>query len=228
MVLQYAILGFLSRSSITGYQLGKIFDKRVNFAWAASLSQIYRELGTLEKNGWIVSKMEKQDDRPDKKIYTITDRGKTVFLNWLKNYPESIFAEKRDEFMLRVFFGSSMGKEELRNHLEIFIEERIKLKKEFETVKDKPDVLMNILNKEDRARQSGGGGRRPRRDSTRAWPLPVRLFSTSVTRLMISAPSTAPNGPRPRPGILSLTGWWTEVWITKRLRPIDISRSAVG
>ncbi len=36
-----------------------------------------------------------------------------------------------------------------------------------------------------------------------------------------------PNGPSPRPGILSSTGWWTEVWMTKRFSPFVIIRSAV-
>ena len=145
MLLQYAILGFLLRSPLTGYQLGKIFDRHLNLAWVASLSQIYRELGFLEKKGLITSRLEKQADRPDKKIYTITKDGKTAFRSWLKNYPDELFAEKRDEFMLRIFFGAAMGKEELKNHFKHFIEERLEMKRDIEAAGARPQALARGL-----------------------------------------------------------------------------------
>ncbi len=37
-----------------------------------------------------------------------------------------------------------------------------------------------------------------------------------------------PKGPRLRPGPLSRSGWWTDVWMTNRFRPIASSLSAVG
>jgi len=142
MILQYAILGFLLRSSLTGYQLGKIFSKSLNLVWVASLSQIYRELRALEKHGLVISRQEKQIDRPDKVVYTITEAGETAFRDWLKNYPEELFTEKRDEFMLRVFFGSSMGKDELINHYKHFIEERLEMKKALEAAREETDLLV--------------------------------------------------------------------------------------
>ncbi len=51
--------------------------------------------------------------------------------------------------MLRVFFGSSMGKEELKNHLKHFVEERLKLKKAIENAMEKSDGLMENLQSND-------------------------------------------------------------------------------
>lgn len=110
MSLSYAMLGLLSYGPMTGYTLKKIFDKSISQVWAASLSQIYRELGKLEKKGWVSSNIQKQEDRPDKRIYEITDEGKTAFLTWLDHFPEKLMAPKRDEFMLRIFFGAQMDK----------------------------------------------------------------------------------------------------------------------
>lgn len=124
MSLQNALLGILTYSPMNGYYLGKIFDKSINYSWTASLSQIYRELGVLEKKGFVTSCIQQQDDRPDKKIYSITEDGKRVFNEWLVAFPETFSSPKRDEFMLRIFFGSKIGNEELIIQLKKFIEER--------------------------------------------------------------------------------------------------------
>jgi PadR family transcriptional regulator, regulatory protein AphA len=129
MVLRYAILGLLSHSPMTGYYLGMLFDRSLNFAWTASLSQIYRELSILEKEGFVTSSIEPQSGRPDKKIYTVTAGGGKAFMDWLKDFPDVLMAEKRDEFMIRTFFGARLGKEALKKQFLRFIEERDRFKK---------------------------------------------------------------------------------------------------
>jgi DNA-binding PadR family transcriptional regulator len=123
MSLQYAILGLLSYRSMTGYDLKKMFDDSINNFWAASLSQIYRELGTLENKGYLTSEIEKQNDRPDKRIYDITGEGKAAFREWITNFPEKLSKEKRDEFTLRLFFGSNLSKQDLIIQLRRFLKE---------------------------------------------------------------------------------------------------------
>jgi len=123
MSLQNAILGLLSYQSMTGYDLKKMFDESINNFWAASLSQIYRELCTLENKGYLTSVIEKQNDRPDKRIYDITDSGKEAFKNWITVFPEKLSKEKRDEFSLRIFFGSNVNKEDLKIQFVNFIKE---------------------------------------------------------------------------------------------------------
>ncbi|MBU2702958.1 DNA-binding PadR family transcriptional regulator [Sporomusaceae bacterium BoRhaA] len=124
MSLPYAVLGILTYSPMTGYNLGKIFNKSVNYSWTASLSQIYRELGILEKKGYVLSDIQQQDDKPNKKIYHITNDGKRAFDEWLTDFPEFFSAPKRDEFTLRLFFGSKVGAVELIKQFKRFIEER--------------------------------------------------------------------------------------------------------
>ena len=124
MNLQFAILGLLTYASFTGYFLSKVFDKSINNFWSASLSQIYRELGELEKKGYVTSTIEAQDDRPDKRVYQITEAGRQAFLDWLQEFPESLSSPKRDEFSLRVFFGGKLEKTELKKLFERFLAER--------------------------------------------------------------------------------------------------------
>jgi DNA-binding PadR family transcriptional regulator len=109
---------------MNGYTLKKFFSNSVNYIWTANLSQIYRELGSLEKKGFVTSVIEQQDDRPDKRVYTITENGRQAFIDWLHDFPEVLAAPKRDEFMLRIFFGSKLKIPELISQFERFIEER--------------------------------------------------------------------------------------------------------
>jgi DNA-binding PadR family transcriptional regulator len=138
MSLQYGILGLLNYAPMTGYNLKKLFDESVNNIWEASLSQIYRELGTLEKNGLVTSQIEQQDDRPDKKIYSISEEGKIAFGEWLVNFSDKFISPKRDEFMLRIFFGAQLGKAKMKKQFQRFIDDR---KKAFELIDGKKDLL---------------------------------------------------------------------------------------
>jgi len=124
MNLQFAILGFLTITPMNGYLLKKIFDRSVNYFWTANLSQIYRELNALEKKGYVTSTIQEQDDRPDKRIYQITDLGNAAFMAWLSQFPASLTQSARDEFSLRLFFGAKLGKEELIKQLRRFITEQ--------------------------------------------------------------------------------------------------------
>lgn len=133
MSLRYAILGLLDYCPMSGYNLKKVFDKSINYVWNASISQIYRELATLEKEGYVSSKVVVQDDRPDKKVYEITEEGRVGFLEWLGQRPGAFISPKRDEFMLKLLFGASLGKEGVKDLLEQFIQERLNAKKAFRT-----------------------------------------------------------------------------------------------
>lgn len=126
MSLRLGILGLLDFAPMTGYTLKKLFDKSINNVWTANLSQIYRELAALEKGGCLISRIEAQDDRPDKKIYQITPQGKRVFLDWLSECPTAFVSPKRDEFMLKIFFGANLDRKEVIHYFERFIEDRKK------------------------------------------------------------------------------------------------------
>ena len=121
MSLQYGILGLLNYAPMSGYQLKTLFSKSINHIWTASLSQIYRELNALVGKDYVSAEIIPQEDRPDKKVYTITESGRTAFQEWLHEEPKKVLSPKRDEFMLRVFFGSSMTNEALQEYFKYFL-----------------------------------------------------------------------------------------------------------
>ena len=147
MNLQFAILGLLTITPMNGYLLKKIFDRSVNYFWSANLSQIYRELNALEKKGYVSSIIQEQDDRPDKRIYSISETGSEAFLLWLFQFPETLKAPVRDEFSLRIFFGSKIGKPELIKQLGRFIDQRKKRAEKMAEDKTQVMELTKMLKK---------------------------------------------------------------------------------
>jgi DNA-binding PadR family transcriptional regulator len=81
--LSHAILALLIDNPCSGYDLAKDFDKSVNFFWKATHQQIYRELSKLEDQALIEVDVIEQEGRPDKKLYHITDAGKSSLVEWL-------------------------------------------------------------------------------------------------------------------------------------------------
>jgi DNA-binding PadR family transcriptional regulator len=153
MSLSYAMLGLLTYGPMNGYNLKKIFDKSIAHVWAASLSQIYRELSSLEKKGYVTSIIQKQDDGPDKRIYNITDFGRESFQNWLKNFPEQTSFYQRDEFMLRIFFGSRLEKKEIIKEFENFISQKRNHLQTLNKIKNTLNIYSNEFNVESKQKE---------------------------------------------------------------------------
>jgi len=124
MSLQHAILGLLSYEPMSGYDMKSFLDNSINFFWSAQLSQIYRDLGTLEKKGCVSFHIDAQEGRPDRKVYQITPEGEKAFHDWLQKFPTALSSAVRDEFSVRIFFGSRIPKEELGFQLRRFIKEQ--------------------------------------------------------------------------------------------------------
>jgi DNA-binding PadR family transcriptional regulator len=122
MSLEHAILGFLNYSPETGYDLKKEFDLSVRHFWPADQSQIYRTLSRLADKGWVSMTVVKQADRPDRKVYSITEEGKTELHRWLgSSLPVS---EHRNAELIQVFFAGQLSDAQI---LEIFESEAKKV-----------------------------------------------------------------------------------------------------
>lgn len=83
MALEHAILVSLSERAASGLDLTRRFDKSIGFFWTASHQQIYRVLGRMEADGWVTFEVVGQQGRPDKKVYAVSDIGRTVLADWL-------------------------------------------------------------------------------------------------------------------------------------------------
>lgn len=116
MSLKHAILGFLSFSPLSGYDLKKAFDKSVRHFWPANQSQIYRTLAELDEQGMVEKEVVFREDRLDMKIYTITEAGLAELRHWLSTPLPA--QENREPFLIQVFFGSQLSDTELLHVLQ--------------------------------------------------------------------------------------------------------------
>lgn len=132
MSLQHGLLGILNYRDMTGYELGKAFDASLSFFWQAQSSQIYRELNKMEEKEWLTSHIEFQTDKPNKRIYSITDKGKKELENWLQSdIPKET---TRSEMLMRLFF---FAQNSVADNIEI-------LKKIEETYKNQCEAMTNV------------------------------------------------------------------------------------
>jgi DNA-binding PadR family transcriptional regulator len=75
MALRHAVLAALLDGEHSGYQLAKVFDTAVANFWHAVPQQLYAELTKLEEAGLIAGRLVIQHDRPNKRVYTVTEAG---------------------------------------------------------------------------------------------------------------------------------------------------------
>ena len=78
MALRHAVLAALLEGEASGYQLAKRFDVSVANFWSATSQQLYRELDRLEAEGLVRARLVRQQRRPDKRVFTLTDAGRDV------------------------------------------------------------------------------------------------------------------------------------------------------
>jgi DNA-binding PadR family transcriptional regulator len=75
MALRHAVLAALLDEELSGYQLVKAFDLGVANFWHAQPQQLYAELTRLEKDGLITGREVVQENRPNKRLFKVTDAG---------------------------------------------------------------------------------------------------------------------------------------------------------
>ena len=117
-MLKYALLGLLNYASMSGYELKQNMDVSTSNFWNAKLSQIYTALKSLEEEGWVTSTIHPQEDKPDKRVYTITDEGKRNLQSWLAE-PEIEQSQQKHVFLLKLFFAAQLDKEQVLTQLRL-------------------------------------------------------------------------------------------------------------
>jgi DNA-binding PadR family transcriptional regulator len=83
VALPHAILVSLCEQSGSGYELARRFDRSIGYFWAATHQQIYRTLKSMEDDGWVAVTPVVQQGRPDKKVYEVSEAGRTELASWI-------------------------------------------------------------------------------------------------------------------------------------------------
>ena len=120
----YAILGLITMpwpEPPSGYDLNKAVEGSIGYFWAPAKSQIYGELKRLTGLGLIEEREVVQENRPDKRVYTVTPEGEDALQDWLAardDEPEEI----KSTFLLKLFFGHRLSPEQIDSKVREYLE----------------------------------------------------------------------------------------------------------
>ncbi|MBI5251108.1 MAG: helix-turn-helix transcriptional regulator [Desulfomonile tiedjei] len=99
----FPVLGVLDLGPAHGYDLCRELKERLGDVWRLRTSHIYALLAGLEKDGLVRHDRVDQETRPAKKVFSITDEGRLVFLGWLRS-PVMNVRDIRLEFLAKLHF----------------------------------------------------------------------------------------------------------------------------
>ena len=136
-----ALLGLLTIQPMSGYDLGYVVRDSIGHLWSESYGQIYPNLKRLAANGLVDCKTEKHKGRPDRRIYSITKKGREQLAHWLAVPPQPEIP--RNEMLLKLFFGSHVPVHILIGNVERMVEEHRALLEKFQRT-EKDDIDKNM------------------------------------------------------------------------------------
>ncbi len=115
-MLKYILLGFLNYQPMTGYDLKRLVDGSTAHFWHAYHSQIYTTLRKMEQDGLVTSVIDDSDEKLERRIYDITELGKSKFKQWLgKSLTE--LPPTKDALLVRLFFSGSRDRASVLDEL---------------------------------------------------------------------------------------------------------------
>ena len=126
------LLGLLTIEPMSGYDLGLAIRASVGHFWRESYGQIYPNLTRLDAEGLVTAKTEHQKGKPDRRIYSITGKGREQLAKWLAVEPQPEIP--RNELLLKLFFGAQAAPELPIGYLERMVEEVSALLKQFRQI----------------------------------------------------------------------------------------------
>ena len=121
MALSYAILAALINQPCSGYDLVKRFNKSVTCFWSASHQQIYKALGKLEADEHVSAQKIEQENRPNKKLYTVTDSGRQHLQQWIGE--TDAIAPLKSDLLVKLSAGHTVPTDTLLGTLENYYQQ---------------------------------------------------------------------------------------------------------
>jgi DNA-binding PadR family transcriptional regulator len=112
----YAVLGFLNRQPMSGYDLKKAVEQSVGNFWKESYGQLYPILRRLSEDGLARKSDGGAGGKRARHAYAITPAGREALRRWLEEPTEP--QQLRNELLLKLFFGGNGDRTWCRRHVE--------------------------------------------------------------------------------------------------------------
>ncbi|CAH0541688.1 PadR family transcriptional regulator [Vibrio marisflavi] len=148
MSLPHVILTVLSTRDATGYDITKEFSASIGYFWKASHQQVYRELNKMAQNNLVTCVLEPQEGKPDRKVYSITDLGRSALGEWFDQ--PTAHPTIRDEFSAKLMACSVQASGPYRVQLAELVEESYKLVAHYQEIEAAYYSTPSTLDKQQR------------------------------------------------------------------------------
>jgi DNA-binding PadR family transcriptional regulator len=142
MERQLLLLGVLRAQKMHGYQLNDFLERHYDFVTDLKPSTAYYLLDKLAADGYVVMHQEQVGNRPQRRVYEITPKGESYFLDLLRHNLRG-----RDKPMygdeVGLAFLSELAGDEVRSYLD---EKLALLREELEQLKNVEMVMRGGAN----------------------------------------------------------------------------------
>lgn len=78
------LLGLLLSHGMHAYLLNEMLQQNIGTPISLKKSNAYKILGDMEKDGWVTHVQEQEGNRPQRRVYSVTDDGKKAFYRLLR------------------------------------------------------------------------------------------------------------------------------------------------
>lgn len=148
---RYALMGILSVCPGSGYDIKRFMEHSTSNFWSESYGQIYPMLKKLVDEGLTISHAEKQVGKPERYIYTLTDRGREDLQRWLVEPVEA--APERNELLLKLLFGQQVSISDNIEHVRRYRQLNVELLEKYQGIeaylkdkcKEHPDQIYSLI-----------------------------------------------------------------------------------
>lgn len=111
MDVKTVCLGMLTDGPASGYDMKKRFESCFGHFFPAGYGSIYPALANLAESGLVEFEEVPQDGKPDRKVYSITDKGRDALAQSLSN--PSPAHKVRSEFLAMMCFAHLMSEAQI-------------------------------------------------------------------------------------------------------------------
>lgn len=136
MALRQVILTVLTQGEMTGYDIVSDFDLVLHHFWHATHQSVYRELAKLNTDKCVSFRNIKQQDKPDKKVYKLTRKGRIELKEWVTDADTTGANIKGgDNLLIKILASSVVDKSVMLGQLDGLRQISLKKIKIFDEIK---------------------------------------------------------------------------------------------
>jgi DNA-binding PadR family transcriptional regulator len=107
-VSSFAVLGLLSQSPASGYQLAQLVEGPISNFWPMSKSNVYGELVRLEELGLVEAADVSQVKLPNKRVFHLTAAGEAALDAWLQE-PTFRKERRKNSLLVKMLFADRLA-----------------------------------------------------------------------------------------------------------------------